>query len=115
MRNLWLDEARLTVQQTDERMFETEICRLTGEVHFAQDAGTLGQAKTCFEQAINIARNQGIKPLELRATVSLARLLNGQGESGAAYSMLESIYGSFTEGFDTPDLRDARALLDELS
>ena len=112
--HLALDEARQIIEETDERMLEAEIYRLLGEVHVAHEANDNGQAKTDFEKAIKIARHQSVKPLELRATVSLARLLNGQGESDAAYRLLEPIYGSFIEGFDTPDLIEAKELLDKL-
>ena len=111
---LALDEARQIIEETGERMLEAEIYRLLGEVHVAHQANDNGQAKTDFEKSIKIARHQSVKPLELRATVSLARLFNGQGESDAAYRLLEPIYGSFIEGFDTPDMIEARELLDKL-
>jgi predicted ATPase len=111
---LALDEARKIIEETDERMLEAEIYRLLGEVHVAHEANDNELAKTDFEKAIKVARHQNVKPLELRATVSLARLLNGQSESDAAYRLLEPIYGSFIEGFDNPDLIEARELLDKL-
>jgi class 3 adenylate cyclase/predicted ATPase/DNA polymerase III delta prime subunit len=111
---LALDEARQIIEETGERMLEAEIYRLLGEVHVAHEANDNGQAKTDFEKAIKIARHQSVKPLELRATVSLARLLDGQRESDAAYRLLEPIYGSFIEGFDTPDLIEAKELLVKL-
>jgi predicted ATPase len=69
------------------------------------------EVQSCFERAIEIARKQSAKSLELRATMSLARLLNGQGRRDEARSMLAEIYNWFTEGFDTADLKDAKALL----
>jgi adenylate cyclase len=68
-----------------------------------------------FQQATEQAREQGVRLFELRATTSLARLLTGQGKSAEAHKMLMEIYNWFTEGFDTADLREAKALLDELS
>jgi predicted ATPase len=73
------------------------------------------EAQACFLKGIEIARHQSAKSLELRATMSLARLLASQGCRDEARSMLSEIYNWFTEGFDTPDLKDAKALLDELS
>jgi predicted ATPase len=73
------------------------------------------QAQACFEQAIAIARQQEAKSWELRAVTSLARLLAQRGRRDDARAMLAEIYGWFTEGFDTPDLKDAKALLEELN
>ena len=75
----------------------------------------ISQAEACFRQAIDIARHQGAKSLELRSVTSLSRLLRQQGKSDEARQLLTEIYGWFTEGFDTADLKDARALLEELS
>ena len=72
------------------------------------------EAEACFLKAIEIARRQQAKSLELRATMSLARLWQRQGKGKAARKMLAEIYGWFTEGFDTADLKDAKAMLDEL-
>ncbi len=73
------------------------------------------EAQNCFERAIEIARNQSAKSWELRATMSLARLLDQQGSRDTARTMLAKIYNWFTEGFDTADLKDAKTLLDELN
>jgi len=73
------------------------------------------RAQNCFERAVEIARKQSAKPLELRATVSLARLWQQQGQRDKAQQMLAEIYGWFTEGFDTKDLQGAKALLEELN
>jgi predicted ATPase len=73
------------------------------------------EAEECFQQAIEVAQRQGAKSLELRATVSLGRLWQSQGKREEAHRMLAEIYGWFTEGFDTLDLRAARDLLEELS
>jgi predicted ATPase len=73
------------------------------------------EAETCFQQALTVARRQQAKSLELRAAMSLARLWQHQGKRAAAHELLAPVYGWFTEGFDTADLREARALLDELA
>jgi predicted ATPase len=69
----------------------------------------------CFQQALAVARRQQAKSLELRAAISLSRLWQRQGKRAEAYELLAQIYGWFTEGFDTADLQDAKALLEELS
>ena len=79
-----------------------------------QDASNALQAESCFQQAIEVARKQSAKSLELRATTSLARLLAGQGRRDQARAMLAEIYNWFTEGFDTADLQEAKQLLNEL-
>ncbi len=96
-------------------VFEAEMYRLKGELLLRQDHSNVAEAQICFERAVEIARNQSAKSPELRATMSLARLLEKQGKREQAQTMLAEIYGWFTEGFDTADLREAKALLDELS
>src|SRR5260370_40191532 len=91
-----------------------EMHRLKGELLLRRNDSNLAEAQSCFERAIEIARKQSAKSLELRATTSLARLLAKQGRRDEAHAMLAEIYGWFTEGFDTADLKDAKALLDEL-
>jgi predicted ATPase len=100
--------------RTGERMYEAELYRIRGDLLLMQDAANLTEAEHCFRTAIEVARRQGGKPLQLRATVSLARLLARQGKRDEARAMLAEIYGWFTEGFDTADLKDAKALLEEL-
>jgi predicted ATPase len=80
-----------------------------------QDDSDTAEAQNCFQRAIEIARKRSVKSLELRATVSLARLLATQGRRDEACTMLAEIYGWFIEGFDTRDLKDAKALLDQLN
>ncbi|HKP81442.1 MAG TPA: hypothetical protein VJT69_05465, partial [Pyrinomonadaceae bacterium] len=75
----------------------------------------LSGAEDCFHEAIKVARRQKAKSWELRASMSLARLYKERGKAGLAFSLLSEIYNSFTEGFDTKDLLEAKALLDELS
>jgi predicted ATPase len=98
-----------------ERCWEAEIHRLRGELLLRQNDSNLVPAKSCFERAIQIASRQGAKSLQLRTTMSLGRLLASQGYREGARSMLGEIYNWFTEGFDTADLKEAKALLDELS
>ena len=95
--------------------FEAELRRLKGELILIGDQAAVGEATRCFRDAIELARRQSAKSWELRATMSLARLLDSQGRRDEAHAMLADIYGWFTEGFDTADLKDAKALLDELS
>jgi predicted ATPase len=108
-----LDEAFLAVRQSGERMVEAESHRLQGEVRLAQ--GDENEAEACFRRAVTVARRQEARSWELRATMSLARLLGQQGRAQEGRSMLADIYGWFTEGFDTPDLREAQLLMEQLS
>jgi predicted ATPase len=108
-------EALAATDQQEERYYEPDIHRIWGEVLLRQDYSNIRQAEDCFRRAIEIARQQSGKSLELRATMSLARLLAQQGKLDEARAMLADIYGWFTEGFDTADLKDAKALLDELA
>jgi predicted ATPase len=121
-----LAEALALVEQTEERCWEAEIYRLKGELLLTlEGAGRSRSAvegmqsaespEGCFLKAIEIARRQEGKSLELRATVSLARLWQQQGKKDQARHVLADIYGWFTEGFDTVDLQQAHALLQELS
>ncbi|MGO9263480.1 MAG: AAA family ATPase [Candidatus Binataceae bacterium] len=110
-----LTNALLEVDRLDEHFVEAEIYRLKGEILLKGDDSSAGDAKNCFEHAIAIAYGQSAKSLELRATTSLARLLDRQGNRAGARAMLAEIYDWFTEGFDTADLKDAKELLDELS
>ena len=87
---------------------------MKGELLLAQDASNAAQAEESFRTAIDISRKQKAKSWELRATTSLARLLAKTDRRDEARAMLAEIYGWFTEGFDTADLKDAKALLDEL-
>ena len=108
-----LDEAVAFIQRTGEAWCQAEAHRLRGELLLRQGAGA--EAERCFRQAIDVARRQQAKSLELRAATSLGRLLDSRGERATARSLLAEIHGWFTEGFDTADLKDAKTLLDELS
>jgi predicted ATPase len=110
-----LTEALAAVDENEIRFYEAETHRLKGELLLKQDDSNAAEAQGCFQRAIEIARNQSAKSWELRATMSLARLLRDTGRRDAARAMLGEIYGWFTEGFDTADLKDANALLDELN
>jgi predicted ATPase len=101
------------VEQTEGRHWEAELYRLRAELLLMQ--GDDAEAEASFRRAIEVAQRQQAKSWELRATVSLARLWQEQGRIDEARQMLAEIYGWFTEGFDTPDLQEAKALLEELS
>ena len=107
-----LAEALVAAESSDDRYYEAELYRLKGELLLTPDKP---EAEVCFRQAVEIARRQRAKSWELRATVSLCQLLQQQGRGEEGRQMLAEIYGWFTEGFDTPDLIKAKALLDELS
>ena len=109
-----LTEALAAADQREERQAEAEIYRLKGELLLKQGDSSTAEAQSCFERAIEIARSQSAKSWELRATVSLARLFVRQEKRDEARMILAEIYGWFTEGLDTADLKDAKALLDEL-
>jgi class 3 adenylate cyclase/predicted ATPase len=110
-----LAEALSAVEESGERHLEAEFHRLRGELLLRQSTSNIAEAQNCFRQAIKIARNQRAKSLELRAATSLARLLASQGYRDEARAMLAEIYNWFTEGFDTADLKEAKALLAELA
>jgi predicted ATPase len=109
------EQALDVIEQTGARMSAAELCRLRGEALLTRGAPFEAQAQACFEQAIAIAREQEARSWELRAVMSLARLLARLGRRDEARAMLAEIYGWFSEGFDTTDLKDAKALLEELS
>ena len=130
-------EALAMVEKNGERWTEAELYRLKGELTLQQESqkskgksqkskihspqpltlSTLAEAEAeaCFQKAIEIAQRQQAKSLELRAVMSLARLWRQQGKRNEAHQLLAEIYGWFTEGFDTKDLQEAKALIAELS
>jgi predicted ATPase len=101
-------------RKTNEPFYEAELNRLKGDALVKSGVASPAEAESCFHRAIEIARQQQAKSFELRAAMSLARLWQQQGKREEARTMLEEIYGWFTEGFDTADLNDARVLRDEL-
>ena len=101
-------------QRTGEHWFEAEQHRLKGELLRLRSDGHEAEAEECLRQALDVARAQRATSWELRAAVSLARLWRDQGRRDEARALLAPVYGWFTEGFDTPDLKEAKALLDEL-
>jgi class 3 adenylate cyclase/tetratricopeptide (TPR) repeat protein len=107
-----LDEAILTAEQTQERVFEAELHRLRGEL--LVQLNNKREAAAALKRALTVARRQQARMWELRAATSLARLWRDQGKLAQARDLLAPIYGWFTEGFDTPDLREAKALLEAL-
>ena len=93
---------------------EAEVHRLDGELRLACDPAATPAAEACFRRAIEIARAQQAKSWELRGAMSMARLWRDQGKRNEARDLLAPVYGWFTEGFDTLDLREAKTLLDNL-
>jgi predicted ATPase len=110
-----LAEALAAFETTGRGDMLAEAYRLQGELHLRQDVPDVAQAEACFQQALATARRQQAKSWELRAAMSLSRLWQQQGKRVEAHALLAPIYGWFTEGFDTIDLQEAKALLEELS
>ena len=102
------------VERTGERFWEGELHRLKGTLLLARSAEPQAEAEACFQQALAIARRQQARSWELRAALSLSRLWQQQGKRDAARALLAEVYGWFTQGFDTVDLQEARALLEAL-
>ena len=114
-----LDEAIEVGKNLGERCYEAELYRMKGDMTLLSDgerpdSTVQREAEACFEQALKTARGQSAKSWELRAATSLARLWQQQGKLTEAHKLLSNIYNWFTEGFDTKDLQDAKALLEEL-
>jgi predicted ATPase len=110
-----IDDAIDKVERSKERWCEAEVNRIAGEVALKSPAPDTEKAEKYFEHALSVARAQQAKSWELRAAMSLARLWRDQGKRDEARDLLAPVYGWFTEGFDTLDLKEARALLDELA
>ena len=108
-------EALDAIHASGERRWEAEIYRLKGQLLLAPAATHDDEAEACFQQALDVARRQQAKSLELRAAISLSRLWRRQGKQVEARQLLGAVYGWFTEGFATADLQEAQALLAELS
>jgi adenylate cyclase len=110
-----LAEAHTLVEQQEEHVWEAEISRLQGVLLLQQTETPPAEAETWLQRALDVARRQEAKSLELRAARSLARLWQEQGKQDEAHELLAPVYGWFTEGFDTADLQEAKALLEELA
>ena len=110
-----IGEAMTAVETTKERWFEAEINRIAGEIALKSPEPDAAKAEAYFERALAVARQQQAKSWELRAAMSLARLWRDQGKVQQARELLAPVYGWFTEGFDTRDLKEAKALLEELA
>jgi adenylate cyclase len=110
-----LVEGQTVLETSGQGDLLSEAYRLQGALLWQQDVPDGAQAEACFQQALSIARRQQAKSWELRVATSLARLWQHQGKRAAAYELLASIYGWFTEGFDTVDLQEAKALLEALA
>jgi class 3 adenylate cyclase/predicted ATPase len=110
-----IGEATTAMEATKENLWEAEIHRISGEIALMQGAPEAAKAEAYFEQALAVARERQAKSWELRAAMSMARLKRGQGKRDEGRDLLAPVYGWFTEGFDTLDLKEAKALLDNLA
>jgi len=108
-------EARAAVEATEERLWEAEVNRIASEIALLSPERDAAEAEACFERALAVARQQQAKSWELRAAMSMGRLWRDQGKVQQARELLAPVYGWFTEGFDTRDLKEAKALLEELA
>jgi predicted ATPase len=111
----FVSEAIKAIEKTKERWWEAEVNRIAGEITLKSPEPDTEKAEAYFEHALTIARNQQAKSWELRAAMSMARLWRDQGKRDEARDLLAPVYGWFTEGFDTLDLKEAKALLEELA
>jgi predicted ATPase len=107
-------EAIITIETSKETMFEAEVHRVAGEIALLSPQPDAAKARACFSRALMIARAQRAKSWELRAAISMARLWRDEGKQHDAHDLLAPIYGWFTEGFDTLDLKEAKRLSDTL-
>jgi predicted ATPase/class 3 adenylate cyclase len=110
-----LVEALAMADNTGQSYWEAELHRRKGELLLMQKGQKVGEAEECYRKALDVARRQQAKSFELRAAMSLSRLWQQQGKQGEAHQLLTEIYAWFTEGFDTPDLKEAKVLLEELA
>jgi predicted ATPase len=111
----YIGEAMSTIETTKESWFEAEVYRIAGEIALKSLVPDPEKAEAYFDRALAVARQQQAKSWELRAAMSLARLWRDQGKRDEARELLAPVYGWFTEGFDTRDLKEAKALIEELS
>jgi predicted ATPase len=110
-----IDEAMKEMESTGETWFEAEVYRVAGDISVKSPELNAFKAEACFQRSLAVARQQQAKSWELRATMSLARLWRDQGKVREARELLAPVYGWFTEGFDTRDLKEAKALLEQLT
>jgi predicted ATPase len=110
-----IGEAMSIIETAKERWFEAEVNRIAGAIALKSPEPDAPKAEAYFERALTVARQQQAKSWELRAAMSMARLWRDQGKRDEARDLLAPVYGWFTEGFDTLDLKEAKQLLDELS
>ena len=110
----YIGEAMTAIETTKQRWCEAEVNRVAGEIALISPERDATKAEAYFERALAVARKQQAKSFELRAAKSMARLRRDQGKRDEARDLLAPVYGWFTEGFDTLDLKEAKALLDEL-
>ena len=110
-----ISEAMTAVETTKERWHEAELNRVAGEIALRAPQPDVAKAEAYFARALEVARQQQAKAWELRAAMSMARLLCAQGKRERARDILAPVYGWFTQGFDTLDLREAKLLLEELA
>jgi predicted ATPase len=110
-----IGEAMTMIETSEERWCEAEVNRVAGELAMMPPESDAAKAEGYFERALAVARQQKAKSWELRAAMSLARLWRSQGKPQQARELLAPVYGWFTEGFDTRDLKEAKALLEELA
>jgi len=111
----YIGEAITAVEATKEKWYEAEVHRIAGEIALMSPERDAAKAEAYFERALATARTQQAKSWDLRAAISMARLWREQGKRDEARELLAPVYGWFTEGFDTLDLKQAKALLDELT
>ena len=110
-----IGEAMTVVETTKERWCEAEVLRTAGEIALKSPEPDAAKAEAYFERALAVAREQQARSWELRAAMSMARLWRDQGKRNEARDLLAPVYGWFTEGFDTLDLKEAKALIDALA
>ena len=108
-------EAETALRLTKPRLFEAEVNRIAGEIALMSPEEDTAKAEAYFERALSVARQQQAKSWELRAAMSMARLWRDQGKRDEARELLAPVYGWFTEGFDTLDLKEAKVLLEQLT
>jgi predicted ATPase len=111
----WIGEAIDAIERTGETRVEAEVNRIAGEIALKSPERDIAKAQNYFQRALAVAHHQQARCYELRAAMSMARLWRDQGKRDEARELLAPVYGWFTEGFDTPDLKKAKALLAELA